>query len=157
MTTLTNDNILQARSIISVGCYNLHITSYTSLEGRYCSNMNSGIQLSFGESDALRLFTFQLKDCFLKKLFLWWLSSKESTCQCRRRRFNPWVGKIPWRRKWQPMPVFLPGKSHGQRSLEGYSPRGYKQLDTTQRLNKTSSCSGPKTLWLPTVKKPKQR
>ena len=36
--------------------------------------------------------------------------------------FDPWVGKIPWRRKWQPTPVFLPGKSHGQRSLAGYSP-----------------------------------
>ena len=50
----------------------------------------------------------------------WWLSVKEPTCQCRRFRFNPWVRKIPWRRKWQPIPVFLPGKSHGQRSLAGY-------------------------------------
>ena len=40
--------------------------------------------------------------------------------------FNPWVGKILWRRKWQPSPVFLPGKSHGQRSLEGYCPQGHK-------------------------------
>ena len=47
----------------------------------------------------------------------WWLSGKESTCQCRRYRFNFWVRKLPWRRKWQPSPVFLPGKSHGQRSL----------------------------------------
>ena len=38
----------------------------------------------------------------------WWLSGKESTRQCRRRRFDPWLGKIPWRRKWQPTPVFLP-------------------------------------------------
>ena len=47
-------------------------------------------------------------------------SGKEPTCQCRRHkrgRFDPWVGKIPWRRKWQHTPVFLPGKSHGQRSL----------------------------------------
>ena len=55
-----------------------------------------------------------------------WLSGKESACQCRR-HFDPWVGKIPWRRKWQPTPVFLPGKSHGQRSLVGYSPRGCKR------------------------------
>ena len=51
-----------------------------------------------------------------------WLSSKESACQCRRLRkwgFDPWVGKMPWRRKWQPTPVFLPGKSHRQRSLVG--------------------------------------
>ena len=52
----------------------------------------------------------------------WWLSGKESAWQCRRHRFNPWVGKIPWRSKWQPIPVFLPGKSHGQQSLAGYSP-----------------------------------
>ena len=47
---------------------------------------------------------------------------KEYACQCRSLGFDPWVRKIPWRRKWQPTPVFLPGKSHGQRSLAGYSP-----------------------------------
>ena len=56
----------------------------------------------------------------------WWFSGKESTCQCRRHRFDPWVEKIPWRKKWQPIPVFLPGKSHGQRSLMGCRPRGHK-------------------------------
>ena len=45
--------------------------------------------------------------------------------------FNPWVGKIPWRRKWQPTPVFLPGKSNGQRNLVGYSPWDCKESDTT--------------------------
>ena len=54
----------------------------------------------------------------------WWLSGKESACQYRRHRFNPWIRKIPWRKKWQHTPVFLPGKSHKQRSLAGYSPRG---------------------------------
>ena len=52
-------------------------------------------------------------------------SGKEPSCQCRRRsrcRFDPWLGKIPWRRRWQPTPVFLPGKSLGQRRLAGYSP-----------------------------------
>ena len=48
-------------------------------------------------------------------------AGKESACQCRRHGFIPWVGKIPWRRKWQPTPVFLPGKSHRQRNLAGYS------------------------------------
>ena len=57
----------------------------------------------------------------------WWLSGKESACLCRRRAYHPWVGKIPWRGKWQTTPVFLPGKSHGQRSLEGYSPWGCKK------------------------------
>ena len=47
---------------------------------------------------------------------------------------DPWVGKIPWRRKWQPTPVFLPGKSHGQRSLAGYSPWTLKESDTTEKL-----------------------
>ena len=45
---------------------------------------------------------------------------------------DPWVRKIPWRRKWQSIPVFLPGKSHGQRSLAGYSPWSCKELDTTE-------------------------
>ena len=46
--------------------------------------------------------------------------------------FDPWVRKIPWRRKWQPTPVFLPGESHGQRRLERCSLWGHKELDTTQ-------------------------
>ena len=61
-------------------------------------------------------------------------SGKELVCQCRRHkklRFNPWVGKIPWRRKRQPTPVFLPGESHGQRSLVGYSPWGRTESDIT--------------------------
>ena len=57
---------------------------------------------------------------------------KESICQCRRCRFDPWVVTIPWRRAWQPTAVFLPGESHEQRSLAGYSPQGQKELDTTE-------------------------
>ena len=49
-------------------------------------------------------------------------NSKESACNAGRPEVSPWVGKIPWRKKWQPTPVFFPGKSHGQRSLVGYSP-----------------------------------
>ena len=55
------------------------------------------------------------------------VSGKEPACQCRRhkrRKFDPWAGKIPWRRAGQPTPLFLPGESHGERSLAGYSPRG---------------------------------
>ena len=55
--------------------------------------------------------------------------------QCGRPGFDPWVGKIPWRRAWQPTPVFLPGASHGQRSLAGYSPWGRKESDMTERLS----------------------
>ena len=54
--------------------------------------------------------------------------------QCSRPRFNPWVGKIPWRREWLPTPVFLPGEFHGQRSLESYSPWGRRESDTTKEL-----------------------
>ena len=62
-------------------------------------------------------------------------ASEERAFQCKRRKrceFDPWVGKIPWRGAWQPTPVFLPGESHGQRSLVGYSPQGCKELDTTE-------------------------
>ena len=55
--------------------------------------------------------------------------------QCRRPGFGPWVGKIPWRRQWQPTPVFLPGESYGRRSLVGYHPQGCKESDTTERLH----------------------
>ena len=57
-----------------------------------------------------------------------WFSGKESACQCRRHGFDPRSWKIPWRRKWQPTRAFLPGKSHGQRSLAGYSPWGCKRV-----------------------------
>ena len=56
---------------------------------------------------------------------------KESTCQCRRlkrRWFDPWVRKIPWSRKWQATPVYLPAKFCGQRNLVGYSPWGHKRV-----------------------------
>ena len=52
--------------------------------------------------------------------------------------FNPWVGKIPWRSKWQPTPVFWAGESHGQRILVGNSPQGRKESDTTEQLHFTS-------------------
>ena len=63
-----------------------------------------------------------------------WLSGKESACQHKRHGSHPWVEMIPWRRKWQPTPAFLPGKSHGQRSLVGYSPWDHKELDTNEQL-----------------------
>ena len=62
----------------------------------------------------------------------WWL---RGCMQCGRPWFDPCVGKIPWRRKWQPTPVSLPGKFHGQRSLAGYSPWGHKESDTIEWLH----------------------
>ena len=81
-----------------------------------------------------------------------WFSGKECACWCRRLMFDPWVRKISWRRIWQPIPVCLPGKSHGQRYLVGYSPWsrkrvGYnlatKQLQCMQRLSWRGYCSVP--------------
>ena len=65
-------------------------------------------------------------------------SGKESACQCRRHKrcgFDPWVGMIPWRRKWHPTPVFLAEEYHGQRSLAGYSPQGHIESESTQKLS----------------------
>ena len=70
-------------------------------------------------------------------LFKLYAHDKEPACQCRRYRrhgFNFWIRKIPWRRKWPPTPVCLPGKSYGQRSLAGYSPWCRKESDTTEQL-----------------------
>ena len=75
------------------------------------------------------MYLLQIKD------FPGGISGKECACQfkrCKRHRFNPWVEKIPWRRAWQPTPVFSPGESHGQRSLAGYSPWGHKESNMTE-------------------------
>ena len=72
----------------------------------------------------------------MKKDFPGGTSCKEPACQCRRHKrleFNPWGRKIPYRRKWQPTPIFFPGKSHGRRNLVGYSPWGRKESDMTER------------------------
>ena len=66
---------------------------------------------------------------------LCWLRRYSVCLQCGRPGFRPWVGKITWRRKWQTTPELLPGKSHGQRSLVGYSPWGRKESDTTEQLH----------------------
>ena len=60
---------------------------------------------------------------------------------CAGLRFSPWVRKICWRKKWQPTPLFLPEKSHGQRSLVGYSPGGHKESDMTEQLS-AHTCAG---------------
>ena len=61
----------------------------------------------------------------------------------QRTRFDPWVGKIPWRREWLPTPALLPGEFHGQRRLAGYRPWGHEELDTTEQLtlNTHNPCS----------------
>ena len=68
-------------------------------------------------------------------LLVRWHSGEESAGQRKRPGFDPWVRKIPWSRKWQSILVFLPGKSRGERSLVGCSPRGCKESDMTEQLS----------------------
>ena len=63
-------------------------------------------------------------------------------------RLSSWVRKIPWRREWQPTPIFLPGESHGQRNLAGYSPSGRKEWDTTEQLTLTYMQSKTRHKWI---------
>ena len=67
----------------------------------------------------------------------WWLRGYSVCLQCGRPGFDPWVGKIPWRRKWQPTPVLLPGESHGRRSLGGST--GLQRVDFTFTFRKLKS------------------
>ena len=73
---------------------------------------------------------------YLKGGLSWWLSGKEPTCQRRRRGIHPWIRKIPWRRKWQPSAVLLPGKSHGRRSLASQSHTQLKDQTTITKLER---------------------
>ena len=70
-------------------------------------------------------------------------TGKKIHLQCRRCKFELQVGKIPWKRAWQPTPVFLPGEFHGQRSLVGYSPEGCKESDMTEVTEHTQGYSLP--------------
>ena len=87
----------------------------------------------------VRIHFLQVSEVLSWKGLLRWLSGKESACLCRRCKrpgFDPWVGKISWRKKWKPTPVFLPGEVHGQRRLAGYySPWGRKESDMTERMH----------------------
>ena len=97
-----------------------------------------------------------------QKCMHWWLrlSGKESGSQCRRYRFDPWIQKIAWRRKWQPTPVLLPRQFHGQRSLVGYSPWGRQEFDTMEHwaqpiiwinVEKHERCPFLRCEWFPNV------
>ena len=91
------------------------------------------------EGDLLLLCSFSNEEMHLgNSLVVQWASLVAQRIKrlpaMRETQFSPWVGKIPWRRKRQPTPVFLPGESHGQRSLVGYSSWGHKESDTTERL-----------------------
>ena len=73
---------------------------------------------------------------------LWWLSGKETAFQCRKLRFDPWVGKIPWRMEWLSTPVFLPAKSHGQKEPGGLHSMGSRRVrhdSETKQLSSSTS------------------
>ena len=86
-------------------------------------------------SRAVTMIVNKIKHLKIYQGLPWWSNGKESALQYRGCRFNPWVGKVPWRRKWQPTPVFLPGESHGLRSLVGYSPQGRRVGHTHTRTH----------------------
>ena len=91
----------------------------------------------------LRNICFQKKILLIYNLFLGasLVAQMVKVClQCRWPRFNPWVRKIPWRKKWQHTPVFLPVEFHGWRSQVSYSPWDHKELDTTEWLTFHSTC-----------------
>ena len=118
------------------------------------SNENSwflqGSVLKYLETSEIRKYGRRVHTLGLPR----WLSGKEYPSQCRShniRGFISWVWKIPWRRKWQPASVFLPGKFHGQTSLVGYSPWSHKESDMTERLSThTHACAHSET-WVLSV------
>ena len=83
-------------------------------------------------------FSRRLRKYFSLHGFPRWLRGKQTTCQCRRLRLDPWIEKIPWKREWQPTPIFLPEKFHGQRSLAGLQSMG-SQKSQTQLNNLTAT------------------
>ena len=113
---------------------NQAIQNHTANDRKNCESDQSLLNSSFIHSLSVCPFSALWGKLHIEGLPKW-LSGKEPTCQCRRCGFDPWVGKIPWKRKWQATPVFLPGKSHGQRSLVGYRPWGRKRVRHTKQLN----------------------
>ena len=115
-------------------------SSYIFVYSAYCASIRFHFMLGITDL-ILRAFiiTMSCSHKSLRNIVFWmnkcmymlplWLSSREAACQCRRHDFNPWVEKVPWRKKWQPTPVFLPEKSHGQRSLMDYSLWGCEHSD----------------------------
>ena len=130
----------------------MNITPLSHLLVQYCMPLLNKMEgnkplLSYGISNCLHICFYHpcsryRRDYLHFVVFVFqlprlpWWPGRYSVCPQRGRpRFDPWVGKIPWRRKWQPTPVLLSGKSQGRRSLVGYSPRGPKELETIEGLH----------------------
>ena len=109
--------------------------THGDLHRNTCVHTHTHTQTQFLNKWGNTIFCSWLNDPILWGASQVVLVVKEPACQCRRlkrHQFDPWVGKISWKRKWQPTPVFLPGESHGQKILAGYSPQGHKALDMTE-------------------------
>ena len=123
--------------ICSIGCWN---PSCTTSRPVIQTSLHLSVHICREGVPTSQTFLEELIHCERKKICLaWlprWLKGKESACQYRRCGSDPWVRKIPWRRRWQPTPVFLPGESHGQRSLVDYSPWGHRESDMTDWVTK---------------------
>ena len=121
---------------------NTGVCSLSLLQGNFpTQELNQGLlhckQIHYPLSYQKSPYMYVCMYVYIMKFFPAGSSGKESACQSRRfkrRRFNPWVRKIPWRRAWQPTPVFLPGESHGQRNLMGYSLLGHRESDKTATM-----------------------
>ena len=114
-------------------CWNLGSWRYRQGANSFPYNIT---KLSSRKGTSFYISTNKMQgNCF----YPWWLGRFRICLQCRRPRFDAWVRKIPWRKEWLPTPVFLPGETHGQRSLVGYSPWGRKESDTTGWLTHTFS------------------
>ena len=108
-------------------CQQVHALPLLCDSGMHLRFVHSG---HFGRGEEAPFSTRSLPYSTLARKLPRWLGDK-SSWQCRGLRFDPWLGKLPWRRKWQLTAIFLPGGSHGQRSLVGYNPQGCKESDTT--------------------------
>ena len=109
--------MLTAQSRYSCLPYPQRICSRTTCQQQNLLNSSPLYKMAWYIEDSWPSHLRVLHPCIQPTGLPLWFSGKELTCQCRRHGFDPWVRKIPFRRKWQPAPVFLPGKAHGQRTM----------------------------------------
>ena len=122
MVTSTTATVHLERMLMSLMDPTIQLSVLINIISALCKEKNTLMFMRYLWSHLHLLKYIIYAYVYMKVYTQWWLSDEECTCQCRkcrRRRFNPWVGKIPWRREWQSTPVFLPGESHRQRSLAG--------------------------------------
>ena len=134
---------------VNLGFYPLCLYPFLSLTLKFPNTQNLTVSVTT-QSGPFHLNKDLTSHCLYSHWFSrdglpWWLRQLSICLQCRRPGFDPWVGKIPWGRKWKSTPVLLPGKSHGQRSLVGYIPWDCKESDTTEQFHFSSLLQR----WLP--------